>query len=222
MQLRFRALMRAGASFALSLVCLAVRANSPDAPPADPRLGPPFVSRTRAVLGAETARVVVIEFSSFKCTHCRAFHEEVFPRLREQYIDTGKVQWVTINASNEAADRSLPVFLIARGALQQGRYWEWVGSLYRVGRRPPDELTALLAHPPPSGGASLEASLRDPAVREAVAADFSEYAALGIRGTPTFLLRKLGPDGRWTRGILEDTQPLDYFQRVLDELLKGP
>jgi protein-disulfide isomerase len=215
--------MRALASFALCLVCVAIRANGSDAPPADPRLGAPFAKRERAVLGAETASVVVIEFSSFRCTHCRAFHEEVFPQLRERYVDTGKVQWVIINASNEAADRSSPVFLVARGALQQGRYWEMVDSLYQVGLHPPGFLAELITNSPRTGGRrSLEESLRDPSVREAVAADFSEYAMLGVRGTPTFLLRRLGRDGRWTRAILEDFQPLDYFQRVLDGLLKGP
>jgi protein-disulfide isomerase len=215
-------MMRALASFALCLICVAVRANRSDAPPTDPRLGAPFAKREQAALGAETASVVVIEFSSFKCTHCRAFHEEIFPQLRVRYIDTGKVQWVIINASNEAAERSSPVFLVARGALQQGTYWEMVDRLYQVDLRPPGFLAALIANSPLTGGRGLEASLRDPSVREAVAVDFSEYAELGIRGTPTFLLRKLGRDGRWTRTIIEDTQPLDYFQRVLDGLLKEP
>lgn len=124
--------------------------------------------------------------------------------------------------TNEADDRSSPVFLVARGALRQGRYWEMVDSLYQVGLRPPNFLAELIASSPRIYRGGLEASLRDPSVREAVATDFSEYTELGIRGTPTFLLRKLRRDGRWARAILEDAQPLDYFQRVLDGLLKGP
>lgn len=206
------------ASFALALMCGLVHASSP----ADLRLGAPFTQRERAVLGAETASVVVIEFSSFNCTHCRTFHEEIFPKLRQRYIETGKVQWVIINASNEAADQSSPVFLVARGALHQGKYWELVDQFYQVGLRPPEALAALIANRTTTGGQDLAESLHDPTVRDAVAADFAEYAALKIRGTPTFLLRKRGRDGRWTRAIIEDIQPLGYFQRVLDSLSKEP
>lgn len=83
--------MKTRALFAASLLALALHVHGAEAPSTpDPRLGAPFVRRERAVLGDESARVVVIEFSSFKCSHCRTFHEEVFPHLRRRYIDTGK------------------------------------------------------------------------------------------------------------------------------------
>jgi len=211
-------MMRILASFALALMCGLVHASGT----ADQRLGAPFTQRERAVLGAETANIVVIEFSSFKCTHCRTFHEQIFPRLRQLYVETGKVQWVIINASNEAADQTSPVFLVARDALHQGTYWELVDQLYQVGLRPPEDLEALIKNRATTNGQNLADSLQDPSVRDAVAADFAEYAALKIRGTPTFLLRKLGRDGRWKRAIIEDLQPLGYFQQVLDALLKEP
>ena len=214
--------MKALTSLALCLACIALRASESNAPPTDSRLGSPFAMRDRAVLGPDTTRVVVIEFSSFNCAHCRAFHEKVFPLLRERYINTGKVQWVIINASNDTGDRTSPVFLVARGALRQGRYWDLVDSLYQVASRPPGFLAELIDKSPQADRAGLRASLSDKSVREAVAGDFSEYVELRIRGTPTFLLRKLGRDGRWTRAILEDFQTLDYFQQVLDGLLREP
>ena len=45
-------------------------------------------------LGAEDAPVTVIEYASFTCPHCARFHEEVFPQIKENYIDTGKVKFV--------------------------------------------------------------------------------------------------------------------------------
>jgi protein-disulfide isomerase len=45
-------------------------------------------------LGPEDAKVTVIEYASMTCPHCAAFHHETFPRIRESYIDTGKIRFV--------------------------------------------------------------------------------------------------------------------------------
>lgn len=44
--------------------------------------------------GAEDALIEVIEYASYTCPHCAAFHEDVLPQLKEDYIDTGKVKFV--------------------------------------------------------------------------------------------------------------------------------
>ncbi len=46
------------------------------------------------VLGAEDAPVEVIEYASFTCPHCGAFHNEVLPDIKANYVDTGKVRFV--------------------------------------------------------------------------------------------------------------------------------
>ena len=46
------------------------------------------------VLGDPDAPVEVIEYASFTCPHCRTFHENVLPRLKAEYVDTGKVRFV--------------------------------------------------------------------------------------------------------------------------------
>lgn len=127
-----------------------------------------------------------------------------------------------INASNDPADRLSPVFLVARGALQQGAYWDVVDRLYSVGLGAPEALADVIRQHLGLGHASLADSLSDATVRAAVAADFSDYVALGLRGTPTFLLRKLGRDHRWRRAMIEDLQPRDYFEETLDRLLNEP
>jgi protein-disulfide isomerase len=211
------------ASFMIALAAFASRVAGADAAVQDafdPRLGGPLVRRERAVLGSPEARIVVLELSSFKCTHCRAFHETVFPKLREKYVGPGKVQWVVINASNNPEDQSSQIFLIARYALRQGKYWDIVDGLFQVGLRPPDVLADFVAKSPLIDRGDLETHLRDPSVHAAVAADFAEYVQLHIRGTPTFLVRRLDRNGVWTETRLEDFQPLDFFERVLDELLK--
>ncbi|MDO5706695.1 MAG: DsbA family protein [Paracoccus sp. (in: a-proteobacteria)] len=44
-------------------------------------------------LGDENAPVTIYEYASFTCGHCAAFHNDNFPKLQAEYIDTGKVRF---------------------------------------------------------------------------------------------------------------------------------
>lgn len=45
-------------------------------------------------LGAEDAPVTMIEYASFTCPHCANFHGDQFKKLKEAYIDTGKLRFI--------------------------------------------------------------------------------------------------------------------------------
>lgn len=45
-------------------------------------------------LGAEDAPLTVVEYASFTCGHCANFHAENWPKLKAEYVDTGKVRFV--------------------------------------------------------------------------------------------------------------------------------
>ena len=46
------------------------------------------------VLGNEDAPVVLIEYASFTCPHCRNFHEDSFSKLKKDYIEPGLVKYI--------------------------------------------------------------------------------------------------------------------------------
>ncbi len=46
------------------------------------------------VRGAANAPVTVIEYASLTCPHCARLHTETLPRIKTEYIDTGRVRWV--------------------------------------------------------------------------------------------------------------------------------
>lgn len=50
-------------------------------------------SMERRFVGAEDAPINVMEFFSLGCPACRKFHAEVFPVIKEEFIDTGKVRF---------------------------------------------------------------------------------------------------------------------------------
>jgi protein-disulfide isomerase len=45
-------------------------------------------------MGSESAPVTIIEYASMTCPHCAAFATTTFPKLKEKYIDTGKVKYI--------------------------------------------------------------------------------------------------------------------------------
>lgn len=45
-------------------------------------------------IGVESANIEIIEFASLTCGHCAKFHNDVFPKIKEEFIDTGKVSFV--------------------------------------------------------------------------------------------------------------------------------
>jgi protein-disulfide isomerase len=46
------------------------------------------------VVGDAKAPVTIIEYASLTCSHCAHFHQTVYPELKKNYIDTGKVRFV--------------------------------------------------------------------------------------------------------------------------------
>ncbi|MGD8810342.1 MAG: DsbA family protein [Gammaproteobacteria bacterium] len=46
------------------------------------------------VIGDANAPVTLIEFSSLTCPHCADFHINTLPKIKKDYIDTGKVKMI--------------------------------------------------------------------------------------------------------------------------------
>src|SRR5215471_6315867 len=46
-------------------------------------------------IGRDDAPVTMVEFADYQCPFCRKFHAETFAELKKNYIDTGKVRYVS-------------------------------------------------------------------------------------------------------------------------------
>ena len=46
------------------------------------------------VIGKADAPVTIVEYASMTCGHCGNFHNNVLPKIKEKYIDTGKARLV--------------------------------------------------------------------------------------------------------------------------------
>ena len=145
-------------------------------------------------MGDANAPVTLVEYAMLTCPHCAAFHAEVFPQIKANFIDTGKVRLVFREVYFNKP--SLWAAMIARCA-PSDRYFgivermfetqaDWVGvedseamldKLYGIGRQ------AGLTD------AEMDACMRDRAQAEALVAEYQKNAgADAIEATPTFLI----------------------------------
>ncbi|MBL4838103.1 MAG: DsbA family protein [Kordiimonadaceae bacterium] len=96
--------------------------------------------------GSADAPVTVIEYASLTCPHCATFKRTVFKKIKEEYIDTGKVRFVYRNYLLNRVD--LAASTIARcGNMAQTKklmdvYFDRQGEWMR-GENPQDELAKL-------------------------------------------------------------------------------
>ena len=78
-------------------------------------------------MGSDSAPVTIIEYASMTCPHCAAFEVQVFPKLKEKYIDTGKVRFIL---------REFPLDTLAAAAFMLARcagpdkYYPMVETLF--------------------------------------------------------------------------------------------
>ena len=43
----------------------------------------------RIVVGDKNAKITIITFEALTCSHCANFHNDVYPQLKKEYLDTG-------------------------------------------------------------------------------------------------------------------------------------
>jgi protein-disulfide isomerase len=63
-------------------------------------------------MGEANAPVTIVEYGSLTCPHCAVFAKDTFPKLKAQYIDSGKVRFVFREFSRNTLD--VAGFLLAR------------------------------------------------------------------------------------------------------------
>jgi protein-disulfide isomerase len=171
-------------------------------------------------LGRSDAPLTMVEFTDYQCPYCRKFQAEVWPQLKRDYIDTGKLRYIARDLPLEFHASAAPAAEAAHCAGEQDRFWEMHAS--------------LLAGPMDfaSGGIERRASaLKLDMARFGECVARKKYAALiaahareadaaGIDGTPGFVV------GRAAKGVLDGVRmegavPYEDFSGFLKELLAG-
>jgi protein-disulfide isomerase len=151
------------------------------------------VSLPDMALGPANASVTITEFASMTCPHCAAFNETVFPKIKSEYVDTGKVRYVfrEFPLDIKAAAGSMLARCIAKD--DAGKYFAVVDMLFRqqndwVLKNTTETLTRIGKQAGLSQQA-VEDCLKDQALLDKIAAD-QKYASdvLKVDSTPTFFI----------------------------------
>ncbi|MEM7416097.1 MAG: thioredoxin domain-containing protein [Gemmatimonadota bacterium] len=164
--------------------------------------------------GSVDAPVKVVEMSDYGCGYCRMFHDETFPSLLDEFIDTGMVEWKFVPYITGMFGNSLPATEAAECAIAQSREqfellnnriwdeqaaWKGASDPAAVIRPWVEELDLDMA--------AFDTCLNDDERIERIASATTLARQLGVRGTPTFVVLGYAP--------LQGALPLETFRQLL-------
>ena len=167
-----------------------------------------------AWLGPADAKVTIVEYASLTCSHCAAFHSDTYPKLKERYVDTGKVRFTL---------REFPLdplatagFMLAR--CEQGKYYPITDLLFDTQRswafteKPLDALQQIMKQAGFSKD-KFEACLKDQKLYDAVnAVRKRAEEKFKVTSTPTFFI-----NGQRHGGNL----PIDELEKIIKPMLEA-
>lgn len=170
------------------------------------------------VRGDPKAPITLVEYSDFTCHFCKKFFHETFPKLLSEYIETGKVRFVYrdfprgLGSPLRAADA-------ARCAGEQNAYWPMHDRLFNSdGQFSPENLKQFATELKLTQGQfsqCLDAHKYFPDIEK----DLKDAGALGIRGTPAFVIfpTKVPDDPNLI--LIPGAFPFETFKEEIDKLL---
>jgi protein-disulfide isomerase len=142
-------------------------------------------------MGRDDAPVTMVEFTDYQCPFCRKFESDSFAKLKTEYIDTGKVRFVSRDLPLDFHPNAPGAAMAARCAGEQHKFWEMrdammldtatdlgPASILKYGEKTKLDMPAF------------SACLSDKKYTEAIKKDTADAGALGISGTPSFVIGK--------------------------------
>jgi len=151
----------------------------------------PSVTPQDHVLGKADAPITIIEYASLTCPHCAAFERETLPKIKENWIDTGKAKLVFRDFPLDGW--ALRAAMVARCAPPE-RYFGFIEALFQgqdVWARASNP-EAALGRLAKLGGISdekFQSCMKDQKLADTVAASrLTAEKEYGVESTPTFFV----------------------------------
>jgi len=142
-------------------------------------------------LGQGNAPLVMLEYTDYQCPFCSRFSTTTFPELKKQYIDTGKVRFISRDYPLSFHQHAMKAAQAAHCAGDQGKFWQLKDALMaNSARLTPELITSLVRDTGIDMGkfqACMDEEKHLPEIKEEIAA----ANAVGINGTPSFVVGKV-------------------------------
>ncbi len=164
------------------------------------------------VLGDENAPVEIIAYESLTCPHCASFHQNAWPEIKKQYVDTGKAKLVFRDFPFDAV--GLRAAMMARCADEE-RYFGLLEVLFKSQvdwSRAQDPMKALEGIGRLAGldEAAFDACMADEALMDGILKRRQEaQSEFDVSSTPTFIINGTKVVG---------AQPFEAFDEVIAPL----
>lgn len=171
------------------------------------------------IKGKADAPVTIVEFSDYECPFCKRNHDQVFPQIAKEYIDTGKVRYIFRDYPLGFHKRAKPAAVAANCAGEQGKYWEMHEYLFQSKANLTDDKFIEFANSNGLDVPKYEACLKDNKHDAEIDNDFKDGQNYGVRGTPSFFIGKT-TDGKEMTGVyIRGARPFDAFKTEIDKIL---
>lgn len=177
------------------------------------------VAGARFIFGPADAKVTVVEFANFLCTHCKDHSSDVLPQIKRDYIDTGKIRYAFRDLPFVGQDMVIRAGEAAACAADANLYFPYQEVLFRSNANwanlSGDALDAYFADLAGQVGmapATFSDCLKSGKKRDGVLADQKAAEALGITGTPTFYVNGTQYIG---------ARPYSEWKDLIDKALSG-
>jgi protein-disulfide isomerase len=171
------------------------------------------------VLGRVDAPVTLVEFTDLECPYCRAFHVNTFERLKREYIDTGKVRFITRDFPLDFHPNARPAALAVRCAGEQGKFWEMRHVVTLNANALNRELYDRLAKELGLDAGKFSACIGADRYRADIDRDMAEAVKAGVSGTPTFVVGATTPGTTLEGQRIVGAQPFPVFETQIKALL---
>jgi len=151
----------------------------------------PEITADDRVLGNADAPITIFEYASLTCPHCAAFNADTMPKVKSEWIDTGKAKLIY---RDFPLDRlALNAALVAR-CVPKERFFDFVDSLFKdqTNWAEMKETAKSLERVGELSGLSKEQV--DACISDAKLSDFVTGERLvaatkyGVKATPTFFI----------------------------------
>ena len=148
------------------------------------------------VAGSDEASLVMVEYASFSCPHCAHFQTEVWPVIRDEFVETGLVRYV-FRPMLTSPPQIAAIGMVLADCAAEDRYFSAVDLLFSEqstifqAAQTQGDVGAVYDRIAAAVGVSaeaLQACFADPAMTEAVNAAALQANTDGIAGTPSFIV----------------------------------
>jgi len=187
-------------------------AAQPSAAADDAKVSGVTATDAAGVLGEDSAKVLVVEYSDFQCPFCSKFFQQTEGQIITEYVKTGKIKFVYKDFPLDSIHPyARPAANAARCAGEQGKFWEYHDYIFNNQARLSSTVFKDFAKELKLDETKFSQCLDAGKYASAVEANFQEGIKFGVQGTPTTFV-----NGKRIVGA----QPYSVIKAAIDAELK--